>query len=58
MYPASWATVASFVTLGLTWWESCLAVFLGSVFVAVVITGTSVPNFSPEGRGRTPPHSG
>lgn len=38
-YPASWATVALFVSLGLTWWESCLAVLVGSVFVAIVITG-------------------
>ncbi|BEI88654.1 uncharacterized protein CcaverHIS019_0200160 [Cutaneotrichosporon cavernicola] len=42
LYPASWATVASFVTLGLTWWESCLAVFLGSLFVAVVITANGI----------------
>lgn len=38
IYPATWATVASFVTLGLTWWESCLAIFLGGILVAVVIT--------------------
>jgi NCS1 family nucleobase:cation symporter-1 len=41
VYPATWATVASFVTLGLTWWESCLAIFVGGLLAALVITGTS-----------------
>ena len=34
----TWSTVASFVSLGLTWWESCLAVFVGGLLVAIVIT--------------------
>ncbi|WVR06128.1 hypothetical protein IAU60_003158 [Kwoniella sp. DSM 27419] len=38
MYPAQWATVASFVGMGLTWWESCLAIFVGGLLVAIVIT--------------------
>jgi NCS1 family nucleobase:cation symporter-1 len=41
--PGSWATVSSFVALGLTWWEACLAVFVGGVLVAVVITGKFLP---------------
>ncbi|WVQ82454.1 hypothetical protein IAT38_004583 [Cryptococcus sp. DSM 104549] len=36
--PGTWATVASFVTMGLTWWESCLAIFVGGFLVALVIT--------------------
>ncbi|KAK8866184.1 hypothetical protein IAR55_001335 [Kwoniella newhampshirensis] len=36
--PGTWATVASFVSLGLTWWESCLAIFVGGFLVSVVIT--------------------
>lgn len=40
--PGSWSTVASFVALGLTWWESCLAVFVGSVLVAIVITANGI----------------
>jgi NCS1 family nucleobase:cation symporter-1 len=50
VYPATWATVASFVTLGLTWWESCLAIFLGGVLVAVVITGMLTPETIAEKR--------
>ena len=37
--PGTWATVSSFVTLGLTWWESCLAIYVGGFIVAIVITG-------------------
>ncbi|KAK4689601.1 nucleobase:cation symporter-1, NCS1 family, partial [Tremellales sp. Uapishka_1] len=40
--PGSWATVASFVALGLTWWESCLAVFTGAFLVACVITANGI----------------
>lgn len=40
--PGSWATVASFVALGLTWWESCLAVFVGAFLVAIVITANGI----------------
>nr|XP_019007383.1 uracil transporter FurD [Kwoniella pini CBS 10737]OCF46164.1 uracil transporter FurD [Kwoniella pini CBS 10737] len=39
LQPGQWATVASFVGMGLTWWESCLAIFVGGVLVSIVITG-------------------
>ncbi|WWC58880.1 uncharacterized protein I303_101425 [Kwoniella dejecticola CBS 10117] len=41
MYPAQWATVASFVGMGLTWWESCLAILVGGFLVAIVITANA-----------------
>ncbi|RXK38901.1 uracil transporter FurD [Tremella mesenterica] len=40
--PGTWATVASFVGLGLTWWESALAILVGGVLVAIVITANAV----------------
>jgi len=40
--PGTWATVASFITLGLTWWESCLAIFVGGFLVALVITANGI----------------
>ncbi|GMK56061.1 hypothetical protein CspeluHIS016_0211170 [Cutaneotrichosporon spelunceum] len=36
--PGGWATVAAFVASGLTWWESCLAVFVGASLAAIVIS--------------------
>ena len=40
--PGSYAGVASYVTsLGLLWWEAILARLLGSLLVALVITGGS-----------------
>ncbi|WP_204282267.1 hypothetical protein, partial [Serratia marcescens] len=27
--PGGWATSSSFVEMGLTWWESCLAMYVG-----------------------------
>lgn len=33
----SWQTAASFVALGLTWWESILAVLLGSTLISILI---------------------
>ncbi|WOO77095.1 putative permease [Vanrija pseudolonga] len=41
-YAGQWATVASFVELGLTWWESCLAVFVGAILVALAITANGI----------------
>lgn len=40
----SWQTSASFVALGLSWWESILAVLLGSILISVliVLNGSSV----------------
>lgn len=40
--PGTWATVSSFVTLGLTWWESCLAIYVGGFIVAIVITANGI----------------
>lgn len=58
VYPATWATVASFLTLGLTWWESCLAIFVGGVLAALAITGKSKPRLlSILHRGKEPIHS-
>lgn len=37
--PGGWATSSSFVEMGLTWWESCLAMYVGGFLVAIVITG-------------------
>ncbi|ODN78059.1 hypothetical protein L202_05139 [Cryptococcus amylolentus CBS 6039] len=36
--PGGWATSSSFIELGLTWWESCLAMYVGGFLVAIVIT--------------------
>ncbi|WVF70647.1 hypothetical protein IAT40_005440 [Kwoniella sp. CBS 6097] len=41
MNPGQWATVSSFVAMGLTWWESCLAIFVGGVLVSIVITANA-----------------
>ncbi|WWC66119.1 uncharacterized protein I206_100019 [Kwoniella pini CBS 10737] len=41
LQPGQWATVASFVGMGLTWWESCLAIFVGGVLVSIVITANA-----------------
>lgn len=40
--PGGWATTAAFVGMGLTWWESCLAVFTGSFLSAIVIACNGV----------------
>jgi NCS1 family nucleobase:cation symporter-1 len=40
--PGTWATVSSFITLGLTWWESCLAVFVGGWLAALIITSNGI----------------
>ncbi|KAL1412115.1 hypothetical protein Q8F55_003114 [Vanrija albida] len=40
--PGGWATTAAFVAMGLTWWESCLAVLTGSVLAAIVISANGV----------------
>ncbi|KAK6906010.1 hypothetical protein I203_106845 [Kwoniella mangroviensis CBS 8507] len=39
--PGQWATVSSFVAMGLTWWESCLAIFVGGFLVALVVTANA-----------------
>ncbi|BEJ15431.1 hypothetical protein CspHIS471_0500360 [Cutaneotrichosporon sp. HIS471] len=39
--PGGWATVAAFVASGLTWWESCLAVFVGASLASIVIASNS-----------------
>ncbi|KAK4050642.1 hypothetical protein OIV83_003368 [Microbotryomycetes sp. JL201] len=33
----SWSQVSAFVVLGLTWWQSILAVFLGGLIISIVI---------------------
>ncbi|CAD6580716.1 MAG: hypothetical protein TREMPRED_002824 [Tremellales sp. Tagirdzhanova-0007] len=40
--PGTWAVVSSFITLGLTWWESCLALLVGGFLVAIVITANGI----------------
>lgn len=40
--PGGWATTAAFVGMGLTWWESCLAVLAGSFLSAIVIACNGV----------------
>ncbi|ORY34302.1 permease for cytosine/purines, uracil, thiamine, allantoin-domain-containing protein [Naematelia encephala] len=39
--PGTWATVASFVEIGLTWYEGILAIFLGGFLVSIVITANA-----------------
>ncbi|KGB79113.1 uracil transporter FurD [Cryptococcus deuterogattii 99/473] len=40
--PGGWATSSSFVEMGLTWWESCLAMYVGGFLVAIVITANGI----------------
>ena len=37
-----WAAVASFVSLGLTWWESILAIWVGGQVLAIVIVANGL----------------
>ncbi|GAA5821801.1 hypothetical protein JCM11251_001031 [Rhodosporidiobolus azoricus] len=38
----SWSQVSSFVSLGLTWWESLLATFVGGVLLCIVIVANGI----------------
>ncbi|GAA5892391.1 hypothetical protein JCM6882_003658 [Rhodosporidiobolus microsporus] len=38
----SWSQISSFVSLGLTWWESLLATFVGGVLLCIVIVANGI----------------
>lgn len=37
-----WATVSSFVSIGLTWWEAVLATYVAGVFLSIIISINAV----------------